>query len=203
MVRPIQYSGHPVGLGKIAWAEVGDEGCLSKLFRHSRFDAIGFLATRVGPHRGARRIALGENLRRLRDESFPPPASIPSHCSREVAPGSTLADVGRRLPNSCDEDVYFEWYSVSRMSVLRLARGNHTLEHKMATDRCRESRPSSTVSEPASLLTTGPDEPCRECQGRKSGSRAGFRLDSNREASKSTLRPGRPAGGSMLGLSRL
>ena len=89
-----------------------------------------------------------------------------------------MADVGRRLPNSCDEDVYFEWYSVSRMAVLRLAGGNHTLEHKMATDRCRESRPSSTVSEPASLLTTGPDEPCRECQGRKSGSRAGFRLDS-------------------------
>ena len=49
------------------------------------------------------------------------------------------------------------------MAVLRLAGGNHTLEHKMATDRCRESRPSSTVSEPASLLTTGPDEPCREC----------------------------------------
>ena len=66
------------------------------------------------------------------------------------------------------------------MAVLRLAGGNHTLEHKMATDRCRESRPSSTVSEPASLLTTGPDEPCRKCPGRKSGSRAGFRLDSNR-----------------------
>lgn len=89
MVRPIQYSGHPVGLGKIAWAEVGDEGCLSKLFRHTRFAAIGFLATRVGPHRGARRIALGENLRRLPDESFPPlPRFLPT--VRERLPRAAL-----------------------------------------------------------------------------------------------------------------